>query len=135
MSLLIWGPMFEVGVQQIDTQHRKLFDLANELADAVRAGRGMEPLGKILNELTSYTQTHFASEEQLMTHYGYAATAEHKAYHQDLIRQITDFKRAFSAGDVGIVDKALQFFTDWLAKHIMETDKALARDLKQKGVQ
>lgn len=134
MSLLIWGPMFEVGVHQIDTQHRKLFDLANELADAVRAGTGSTPLGKILNELTLYTQTHFSSEEQLMTQYGYPATAEHKACHQDLIKQVTEFKRAFSAGDSAIVDNMLQFFTDWLAKHIMETDKALARDLKQKGV-
>jgi hemerythrin len=48
MPLLIWGPIFEVGVQQIDTQHRKLFDLA----DAIRAGKGMLPLGTILNELT-----------------------------------------------------------------------------------
>lgn len=135
MPFMIWGPMFEVGVQQIDTQHRKLFDLANELAEAVRDGRGIEPLDKILTGLTSYTQTHFASEEQLMTHYGYPATAEHKAYHQELIKQVTEFKRAFNAGDVGIVDSILQFFTDWLAKHIMETDKALARDLKQKGVQ
>jgi hemerythrin len=134
MALLIWGPMFEVGVQQIDTQHRKLFDLANELADAVRAGKGLLPLGTILNELTTYTQTHFSSEEQLMVQNGYPATAEHKAYHQELIKQVSDFKRSFLAGDVGIVDKTLQFFTDWLAKHIMETDKALARDLKQKGV-
>jgi len=134
MPLLIWGPMFEVGVQQIDTQHRKLFDLANELADAVRAGNGRIPLGKILNELTTYTQTHFSSEEHLMVQSGYPATAEHKAYHQELITQVSDYKRAFLAGDIGIVDSTLQFFTDWLAKHIMETDKALARDLNQKGI-
>lgn len=35
MTLMIWGPMFEVGVHQIDAQHRKLFDLANNLSDAI----------------------------------------------------------------------------------------------------
>ncbi len=134
MSLMIWGPMFEVGVGQIDSQHRKLFDLANELADAVRAGKGMVPLGRILNELVTYTQTHFAAEEQLMSQHGYPATAEHKACHQELIRKVGDFKRAFLEGDSSIVDKTLQFFTEWLSRHIMEIDKAFARDLIQKGV-
>lgn len=134
MSLMIWGPMFEVGVQQIDTQHRKLFDLANELADAVREGKGALPLGKILNELTTYTQIHFAAEEQLMSQHGYPATAEHKACHQELTKRVAEFKRALQAGDVAIVDDALQFFTAWLSKHIMEIDKAFAKALKQKGI-
>jgi hemerythrin len=134
MSLMIWGPMFEVGVHQIDSQHRKLFDLANELADAVRAGNGMLPLGKILDELVIYTQTHFTTEEQLMSQHGYPATAEHKGCHQELIKKVGEFKYAFHAGDTGIVDSALQFFTEWLTKHIMNTDKAFAKDLIQKGV-
>ena len=35
MTLMIWVPMFEVGVHQIDDQHRKLFDLANDLSDVI----------------------------------------------------------------------------------------------------
>ncbi|MDK9716541.1 MAG: bacteriohemerythrin [Trichlorobacter sp.] len=134
MPLMIWGPMFEVGVDQIDTQHHRLFNLANELADAVRENKGMLPLGNILNELTTYTQTHFALEEKLMSLHGYPATVEHKICHQELVKKVDDFKRAFLAGDPTIVDSAVRFFTEWLSKHIMEVDKAFARDLIKKGL-
>ena len=134
MSLLIWGPMFEVGVREIDAQHRKLFDLANGLADAVIHGKGAEPLGNILTELGRYTQTHFATEELLMTKHGYPASEEHKAAHQKLIQQVADYKQRFLAGDATMAEKTLQFFTDWLSKHIMQIDKSLASDLQQKGV-
>ncbi len=134
MSLLIWGPMFEVGVHAIDSQHRKLFELANQLAEAVIQGKGAEAMRQILAELVTYTQTHFAAEEQLMANNHYPATAEHKARHQELIQKVSEYRRAFAAGDTDITDKTLQFFTEWLSDHIMHIDKALAHDLKQKGI-
>lgn len=134
MSLLIWGPMFEVGVHEIDSQHRKLFDLANQLAEAIIEGKGLEPIGKVLSELVKYTQTHLVAEEQLMSNNHYPASAEHKARHQELTCKVSEYKRAFAAGDVDIADKLLHFFTRWLSNHIMHVDKDLARDLKQKGI-
>lgn len=135
MPLLIWGAMFEVGVKDIDAQHRRLFDMANQLADAVRVGKGHEIIGEVLTDLVRYTQTHFSFEEQLMSQHGYPAAAEHRQKHQDLVQQVGEFKRRFQAGDVHVVDEALQFFTEWLSSHIMNIDKAFARDLKSKGVQ
>lgn len=135
MSLLIWGAMFEVGVQEIDAQHRRLFDLANQLADAVRIGKGTDIIGNVLNELVRYTQTHFTFEEQLMSQNHYEAAAQHRQQHQDLIESVAEFKRRFAAKDEAVVDEALQFFTEWLSRHIMDTDKALARALQLKGVQ
>lgn len=135
MSLLIWGAMFEVGVREIDAQHRRLFDLANQLADAVRVGKGQEVLAEVLAELVRYTQTHFAFEEQLMAQHHYPAAPEHRQQHQELVQQVTAFKQRLHAGDQQVVGEALQFFTHWLSRHIMNTDRAFARDLKAKGVQ
>ncbi|CAH2032298.1 bacteriohemerythrin [Trichlorobacter ammonificans] len=135
MSLLIWGAMFEVGVSDIDAQHRRLFDLANQLADAVRVGKGQDVLAEVLTELVRYTQTHFAFEEQLMSQHHYPAAAEHRQQHQELVQQVTGFKQRFHAGDQLVVEESLQFFTHWLSRHIMHIDKAFARDLKAKGVQ
>jgi len=134
MPLLIWGAMFEVGIRDIDAQHRRLFDLANQLADAIRVGKGREITGEVLTDLLRYTQTHFSFEEQLMRQYGYPAAAEHRQRHQDLVQQVIEFRRRFKAGDVYVVSEALQFFTEWLSSHIMNIDKAFARDLKSKGV-
>ncbi|CAH2032297.1 bacteriohemerythrin [Trichlorobacter ammonificans] len=135
MPLLLWGPMLEVGVREIDTQHRKLVDLANELADAVRAGKGKDVAGKILNELVSYTQSHFATEERLMDLHKYPDATNHKQLHKDLVKTVSDFKAKFIKGEATISEELMNFLKDWLTKHIMNIDKAFARDLKAKGVQ
>lgn len=135
MPLLLWGPMLEVGVKEIDTQHKKLVELANELSDAVVAGKGKDVLGKTLSALVSYTVTHFGTEERLMDQHKYPAVADHKQQHKDLVKTVTDFKAKFDKGDANLSTEIMNFLRDWLTKHIMNTDKALARDLKQKGVQ
>jgi len=134
MALLLWGPMLEVGVKEIDTQHRKLVDLANELSDAQIAGKAKDVLGKILTELVRYTVTHFATEERLMDQHKYPATADHKQLHKDLVKTVSDFKAKFDKGDAALSQDIMHFLRDWLTKHIMNIDKALAKDLKQKGV-
>ncbi len=134
MPLLLWGPMLEVGVKDIDNQHRKLVDLANELADALKSGHGKEVLGKILTELVRYTQTHFTTEERLMDQHKYPAAADHKQLHKELVKTVTDFKGKFDRGDASLTDDLMNFLRDWLTKHIMNIDKALAWDLKGKGV-
>jgi len=134
MPLLLWGPMLEVGVAEIDTQHRKLVDLANELADAQVAGKGKDVLGKILTELVRYTVTHFTTEERLMDKHKYPATADHKQLHKELVKTVSDFKTKFDKGDALLSQEIMNFLRDWLTKHIMNIDKALAKDLKQKGV-
>lgn len=133
MSLLIWGTMFEVGVTEIDGQHRRLFDLANQLSDAVRAGKGNEIMVQIVAELINYTQTHFAYEEQLMSANHYPASQEHRQQHQDLIQKVSEIRQRVNAHDPMVAHEALQLFTKWLSQHIMETDKALAKALNEKN--
>jgi len=135
MSLMIWGAMFEVGVAEIDSQHMQLFNLANDLAEAIMQRREEHALTSILNGLIRYTQTHFAAEEQLMALHRYPAADEHRLCHQALIQQVTELRRAAQAKEADAADKALKLFTEWLADHIMHVDKVLAHDLKQKGVQ
>lgn len=134
MALLLWGPMLEVGVKEIDTQHRKLVDLANELSDAQVAGKAKDVLGKTLSELVRYTVTHFSTEERLMDQHKYPAAADHKQQHKDLVKTVSDFKAKFDKGDAALSLEIMHFLRDWLTKHIMSTDKAFARDLIQKGV-
>jgi hemerythrin len=131
---MIWGAMFEVGVAEIDSQHIQLFNLANELAEAIMQHREEDVLLSIVNGLIRYTQTHFAAEEQLMTLHRYAAADEHRLCHHELAQQVAELKRMTQAGEADAADKALKLFTEWLADHIMHVDKVLASDLKQKGV-
>jgi len=46
------------------------------------------PAGQDFERAYTCTQTHFAAEEQLVSQHGYPATAEHKVYHQELIKRV-----------------------------------------------
>jgi hemerythrin len=134
MALINWSPTLSVGVKEIDDQHKKLVDYVNELNDAMHAGKGKDALGKVLAELVSYTISHFAMEERLMGQYHYDNAVNHKAEHAKLVKEVGDFKKKFDAGNAMISVEIMNFLRDWLANHIMKTDKKLGQALNAAGV-
>lgn len=133
MPLLIWGAMYQVGVQEIDDQHYRLIELANELTEAVRTGKGSDVLIHVYSGLQQYIMTHFSMEENLMVQHHYPAAQEHRQQHRDLAQTVNAFKQRVAAGEPELAFEALRFFTDWLAKHIMASDKALANFIQQRA--
>jgi len=134
MPLMTWGPMLAVGVKEIDDQHKVLVQMANDLNDAMRNGQGKDVLGKTLKELVNYTRNHFATEERLMDKYKYPQSAEHKQQHKDLVHTVSELVTKFDAGDAALSTEVMNFLREWLMKHILNTDKAFAKDLMAKGV-
>ncbi len=59
MALFNWSEEYSVNVNGLDNQHKKLVDLINELHSAMKEGKSKEVLGKIIEELISYTKFHF----------------------------------------------------------------------------
>lgn len=126
MPLFPWDDKLITRHPNIDSDHKKLVDLVNQLFDAMQSGKGKEACGRVLNELIQYTKTHFAMEERLMASHQYARTAEHKAEHAKLLKEVGDFKVKFDAGSLTVTASLLSFLRDWLINHISKSDKALA---------
>jgi hemerythrin len=78
MELIQWNNNLSVGIAEIDSQHQRLIKLINDLNDAMRVGKGKDVTGKIINELTNYTLTHFTKEESYFAKYAYPETDAHK---------------------------------------------------------
>lgn len=123
MSLIKWKEDFSVGDAEIDTQHKRLVALINELHDAMRVGKGKEVMDKVLDELIVYTQTHFRHEEKLMQSHGYNELASHTAEHHKLTQQVLDFQRQFRAGKVALTLPLMNFLKEWLTTHILTVDQ------------
>ncbi len=131
--LMQWSDSLSVGVDRFDRQHRKLVDLVNELYAALRAGKATEVQRKILDSLVEYTVSHFADEERQMAAAGYPDLEAHKAYHAQLIRQVSDFKTKLDQGQTSISSDLFNFLKSWLVNHIMEQDKAYGPHLNRIG--
>ncbi len=134
MALINWSNDYSVKVKSIDNQHMKLVELINVLHSAMKEGRGKEVLGKVINELIEYTQTHFSHEEELMKKYSYPEYAKHKSIHDDLVKQVTELDNNVKAGKAVISQEVLNFLKNWLVNHIVEKDKLLGNFLNTKGV-
>ena len=132
--LMEWSPALSVGFAEIDRQHQRLIEIANELNAAMQSGAGASVLGEVLNELVDYTVKHFAYEEGLMKQHGYRERDDHLAKHKKLIEQVTAYKQKFDAGQSNITVELLGFVRDWLVKHILKTDVALAKELNARGL-
>lgn len=135
MALITWDDSkFSVNIKEIDVQHKKLVELINLLHDAMKAGQGKDALGKVLNELISYTVSHFGTEERLFQQHGYPDIAKHKKEHEDLKKKAIELKTEFEKGAAMITPNVLNFLRDWLTNHIMKVDKAYSAFLNGKGV-
>ncbi|MBI5236074.1 MAG: hemerythrin family protein [Deltaproteobacteria bacterium] len=134
MPLFTWKDDYSVGVGTFDGHHKRLFDLINELHDAMRTRKASEALGGILLALIDYTRMHFGAEEDRMASLVYPGYAEHKKEHEKFVKEITDFKAKLDAANFTISIGLMVFLKDWLVNHIMVTDKQYTRFFNDKGV-
>jgi hemerythrin-like metal-binding protein len=61
-----WTPSLDIGVAEIDAQHRTMFERVGRIEAAVKAREPYFRLEKLFAFLKTYALTHFASEEGLM---------------------------------------------------------------------
>lgn len=136
MAYFNWDEKYSVGVKAIDDQHRKLVALVNELYEAMSAGKGKQVVGKVLNDLIAYTDTHFKAEEAMMEKAGYPAPnfLAHKKEHEALVSKVSDLCTRFAVSEIGLTTEVGSFLKDWLSNHILVVDKKYAPLFAAKGI-
>lgn len=133
-ELMPWKAEYSVNIQSIDAQHKRLVAMINELHAAMKEGKGKEIMGNIIKELARYTQYHFTYEETLFSRYGYPGSAAHKTEHDQFVARVSRFEEDLTRGSVTLSMEVMQFLKNWLASHILKTDKQYSDFLCSHGV-
>ena len=131
---LEWDDSFTTGVTLFDQQHRQLFDMVNDLHDAMQQKRGKEVVGQTLDRLIQYTGSHFAAEEEAMARTGYPDDAKHRQHHTRLVEQALDLQHTFRTGETLMTQSVIEFLQEWLINHIKGVDKNYGPFLNKHGV-
>jgi CRP/FNR family transcriptional regulator len=128
-KLLAWDSDYSIGVEAIDEQHRRLFDISNRFYDAWRVQAGRDALCRIFDELLEYTRYHFAEEERLMQQISYPGLPQHRRSHEELVDLVGRFRRQLESGTPGVETEALEFVKTWLNIHVLEDDRDIGEHL------
>lgn len=134
MAYLEFGPEHEVGIAEVDKQHRKLFEMLSDLHTATVNGEEQSALTAILDDMVEYTVYHFKTEEDLYVKYDFPGYEEHKRVHDELTAQAVELQNQFREGSATISFDLLDFLHDWLVTHTTGLDREMGPFLKSKGV-
>lgn len=133
MRVVQWDESLSVGNEEMDRDHRALFEVLEELRSAAQEGQPEKVRLEILGELVRRTQAHFELEEGLMARIAYAETVLHCAEHRKLMAQVRELQDKVAQGDLSLSLSVFQFLYGWLARHIMVKDKPLGLASGQNG--
>ncbi len=122
-----FDPVLLTGVDQIDEQHRELFERIGQLLEASRNRRSREEVVRLLEFLGQYVIDHFAAEERIMAASGYPRQEGHRAEHVQFVKELEILRHELkSEGPTNLfVIRVGNRVTEWLREHIYRTDRAL----------
>jgi len=131
-----WTQDLSVGVDHIDDQHKKMFQMAEELFRAEKDHREKAFLSELFGFLDDYVRLHFAEEERYMSEIGYPGIDRQKKEHAEFAHQLEILEKEFSSsgGDIVLTINTNHIILDWLKHHISTLDKSIgeyAKGLKQ----
>ncbi len=119
-----------IGIEEIDREHRRLFDLINEAAELLALqSAAAAPVCRILAELKDYANTHFAHEEAYMEKTKdpelVLQRKEHAAFREKLAALLSASVTEDNAAEK--LNEILIFLVRWLYRHILSSDMMIGR--------
>lgn len=126
-----WSEALATGNEEIDNQHKELFNRIDRLLTACNSGKGKEEVRDLLQFLDNYVIFHFYTEEKLQIENGYPGYRDHKEQHDNFISELQRLKNELEieGASISLVIQTNQFIVNWLIKHISGTDKELGNFL------
>lgn len=127
-----WKDNFSIGIEEIDRQHKRLFEIGGEIYNLAILKDGQDHYDEIialLNSLKDYTVYHFGFEESLMEKYNYDDIDKHKQQHDKFIEKLVEIEaQDIDARQKKVILDILDFIVNWISSHILGTD------FKYKGI-
>lgn len=136
MAPLEFDPVLLTGDDEIDAQHRELFQRVGKLLDAFRERRTREEVVGILDFLARYVVEHFGSEERVMERAAYPRIGLHRDEHRRFVSDLELLRTelATTGPTTPLIVRVNARVANWLREHIYRSDRELGAYLRdQRG--
>ncbi|MCX6732047.1 MAG: bacteriohemerythrin [Candidatus Roizmanbacteria bacterium] len=133
-SKLEWDEKYSVGVQQIDNQHKKMFDTINRLIELLASKPTQSDVDSIVKALVEYKQFHFKTEEDYFDKFNYEHKEEHKAKHREFNSKLVSLIDLYKEDTIALAFSLVNFLEDWLIDHLMVEDQKYIECFRAHGL-
>ncbi|MFN7995207.1 MAG: hemerythrin family protein [Bryobacteraceae bacterium] len=130
MRILRWSRQYVVAAGDIDDEHRALFQLADELRQALSKDAKPRRLQLIAHKLMGHIAGHFSHEERMMRSMRYPHYEWHKRQHIVARAAAKRLERKMLRGQAEAAPELLKFLESWLKHHIRLSDRMLGAFLR-----
>ena len=127
--LIDWGASLETGIDWLDRDHRRIIELANQLAEVLKDTHTEAAVNGLIDDVCGYFAHHFAEEEAMMDRMNYPDEREHKADQLELIATLDQINGLRQRDAEGCGDLAL-LVLNWLASHLNTRERDFAAFLR-----
>lgn len=123
MKYFEWNDKYNIGVEIIDGQHKRLMQILDNFHNSILVENGTKVLAFILDDLLEYSYYHFETEEPMLEKKAGYDFLSHKTYHDELINELILMKEDLVKGKfIPTIESAKQLRSWWI-NHILEEDK------------
>lgn len=121
---LEWKEAYQSGNRIIDQEHRKLFEVGNEMLDAAfQAEAEPEVFRSVLDRLVLDIEKHFRDEEKILAEHNYAELEAHKTLHHALSKHAERLKSDVISGRITLGSLVDFIANSVIARHIFKEDQ------------
>ena len=117
---------FLTGIQSVDMEHAKLFEIANRAYETLMdefISDKYDNIVNILSELKEYAASHFKHEEAYMESIHYKRLFTQKIEHAAFTEKLAEYDlNQLDENQRDAIVELLEFLNDWLVHHILEND-------------
>jgi len=130
---IAWDDRLKLGNEQVDAQHKRLFELLGGLVSQCMDGKNTEMLKETLDFLVDYTVRHFYDEESLQVQYSFPEYKRHKQMHEDFKILVGSLVQRFlrSGSTETLSNDVNKIIVRWLASHIRHEDKKIGEHIRR----
>lgn len=128
-----WSSRYELGIAEIDQQHRTIFEKTNYLLELSAGEVKDNEVKEFLDFIANYVDQHFRDEEAIQKAYDYPDYERHQELHQSFEAKIAEFKRAYdnNSNKTSYLIKLNKVISNWLINHIRREDQRVAKHVKK----
>ena len=126
IEIVVWDEKYSTGIHLIDTQHKQLIDITNQLyARCLKKDDVLEAAFKdTMSHMVEYVKFHFNAELKMLRAVNFPDFHNHKKQHDSMIQNILAAAKEYNEGKKFVPNNFVRTLRDWILSHIAVYDKA-----------